>query len=401
MENNPNRSNIDPELITRLNELKKEEARLDILKAEKEKYEDFLFELKRKSAYIAELEAKIKQMESEHLNFSQYNSEIEYLTQALESSEKENSKLRLAINSQIEEFESSMKDLKHVIQEERVRNKAEVEILQKELITKDDDLEELIEAYEGTKERLANIEKKYENEISNLSKKGKGLADQLKISKEVEFGLREENEGLRQECFKLKENLNACQEKIRKVDDYAEEMIGVKLALAEEKRKQKDVNKKYIEAAEKYESLKKSIDKEFDGLKEELDQAVEIIKRQENSLQDLRSAKQEGDKKVLAVMNELSIRDAEIVRLSKISKKIEEKNESLIEKNEELERRLAKTMNENSELREVLEQARVKQEKDRNDRKLFTKKKLDILLQRNEEMSKLSDACNSFELGPS
>ena len=153
----------------------------------------------------------------------------------------------------------------------------------------------------------------------------------------------------------------------------------------------------FYKIAEKYESLKKQIDKEFGGIKEELDQAIQIISRQENYLQDLRLIKKEDDTKITNLLNEVENKQQEIKRIQTINLKLAKKEKEQTEKNVELEYKIKSLTLENSSIRAEFQNIYDRQEKERDERKKLAKRKIDLLTQRNEEITRLNQAFNTFD----
>ena len=256
--------------------------------------------------------------------------------------------MRSTISSQVNEYDQSIHELKQVVMKEREEKSKEVSYLKQELFSKEDDIEALMEALEKTKKNMQTLEKKYESELNIAKNKEDSLIEQLRSAKNNEKNLKEEMSS-------------------------------------------------FYKIAEKYESLKKQIDKEFGGIKEELDQAIQIISRQENYLQDLRLIKKEDDTKITNLLNEVENKQQEIKRIQTINLKLAKKEKEQTEKNVELEYKIKSLTLENSSIRAEFQNIYDRQEKERDERKKLAKRKIDLLTQRNEEITRLNQAFNTFD----
>ncbi|OMJ69466.1 hypothetical protein SteCoe_32813 [Stentor coeruleus] len=393
-----NRPIIDSLLELEKLEMLEQEKYISNLQFQREKIEEFAEELSKRNARISDLENELQHLKSHPFETEKYTIEITYLKQTLKSLELENTKLRSKFTSQADEYNLSINELKSIVLKEREEKDKQIFDLKSELLSKEDDLETLIDAFDKAKSTLSSLEKKYELEINSFKSKEKTSYEQAKTWKLLEKTLKEENNILKNENLALKDSLNVANDKISDNAEIEEENENLRLAVIDGKNKHKELTKKYIEACDKYELLKKNIDTEFNGLKEELDQAIEIISRQENNIQDLRGRKQQDDARISALIEELERKKMDIMKIQKNSIKNDRNEEDYKEKIKELEFKIRTITGENNLVKAELDKIKERQEKERNERKKITKKKLEMLTQRNEEISKISQAFSTLDL---
>lgn len=393
-----NRPIIDSLLELEKLEMQEQEKYISNLQFQREKIEEFVEELSKRNARISDLENEVQRLKSQPLETEKYTIEIAYLKQTLKTLELENTKLRSKLASQVDEYNLSINELKSIVLKEREEKDKQIFDLKSELLSKEDDLDTLVDAFDKAKSTLCSLEKKFDLEIASFKSKEKTAYEQGKTWKLLEKTLKEENVLLKNENAALKDSLNLINEKISENAEIEDENENLRLAVIDGKNKHKELTKKYMEACEKYEVLRKNIDKEFSGLKEELDQAIEIISRQENSIQDLRGRKQQDDARISALMEELERRKLEMMKIQKNSMKNDRNEEDYKEKIREFEFKIRTLTGENSLVKAELDKIKERQEKERNERKKVTKRKLEMLTQRNEEISKISQAFSTLDL---
>jgi chromosome segregation ATPase len=378
-------------------EIQEEEKYIFNLKFQRDKIEEFRQEMIKKNNRIKELEGELEIYTAKKTDIDKYISEISYLNKELKEREIENIKLRAALSSQVDEYENSIHELKQVVLKEREDQAREINFLKSELASTQDDLESAVSALEKANSTIQSLEKRVDSEILSSKEREKNSADHTKHLKNTEKLLKEELVSFRQENHSQKETIRLLTEKINKQIQLEQDLDTIKSLLSEEKRKNKELNKKYSESIEKNDIFKKNIEDEYNSLKEELDQAIEIITRQESSLQDLRERKQEDDLKIMTFDQEIQFRDQEMGKVEKLCTKLN----SIIEDNKEhisdLNYKIQSLTSENNQIKSELQTIYAKQDKERDERKKLAKKKLDLLTQRNEEISKLNEVFSTID----
>ena len=378
-------------------EMREEEKYISNLKLQREKIEEFRRELSKKTQHIKDLEAELLSWHSKKAEIDNFTSEMNYLTEELKESEIENAKLRATISSQVDEYDASIHELKKIVMKEREDKSREISHLKSEISEKDDDLETLMIALDKAKSTVHMLEIRYETEVKSVRDKENSTVEQIKAVKNSERALREEINSLRQENLAQKETLRLLNDKINKQSSLQEELEAVTLKLTEEGRKNKDIRRSYQEATEKYEILKRNIEKEFNELKDELNQAIEIISRQETSLQDLRARKQEDDARIVSLSKEIELKNQELYKIQKNSSKLTQRDEENADKISGMEFKIRNLLAENQQMKADLKKVFDKQEQEREERKKLAKKKLDLMTQRNEEITRLNQAFGTLD----
>lgn len=378
-------------------EIQEEEKYILNLKIQREKIEEFRQELAKKTNLIKGLEEELNEWKGKKAEFDNCSAEINYLSEELKESEIENAKLRATISAQVDEYDTSIHELKQVVMKEREEKSREISYLRSEIRVKEEDTEILIQALEKAKNTMQMFEARCEAEVKSAKEKELSAIELLKSLKSSERALREEVNALRQENLSHKETIRILQERTNKQNSIQDDLENAVLSLSEEKRKNKEIRRCFAEATEKYEVLKRNIENEFNGLKEELDQAIEIISRQETSLQDLRLRKQEDDSKIMYFNKELEFKNQEIAKVQQNYSKVLQQQEANLETISELEFKVNCVTAENSQMKAELKKNFDKQEQERDERKKIARKKLDLLTQRNEEISRLNQAFSTFD----
>jgi hypothetical protein len=119
-----------------LQEMQEEEKYIQALRNQREKVELFKNEVIKKDLKIRELEKILKEFKYTPQKIKEIDDELKFLNRELQEKEQENYDLRQKIRKQVEEYESSLKEVQLIVFREREEKNSEIKTLKKDLLTK-------------------------------------------------------------------------------------------------------------------------------------------------------------------------------------------------------------------------------------------------------------------------
>jgi exonuclease SbcC len=385
-----------------MQELREEEKYIQALKIQMEKFEAFRIEIGKKDQKIDELQKVVKDLMNSASKVKSLESENAFLASSLETKEKENFELRQKVRKQVEEYENSLKDVQTIVLKEREEKNLEIKSLRRKIAEKDE---------KNLSSKIAELEKQLENEIKGFKEKEKNYLEILKNSKNLEKVLKDQVAELSNEKSQIQnrvqelidenseiyikfEEITKQNEKlvrnvgnIDKISDVLREFKKAKDDLVAADFKQKEL----LSVTGKYKSENLELQKELENLHEELEKAIEIVKRQEQSIIELRSKNQEFD----LMIEDLQDENNELKRL------VQSLKSSVVDKNETYEALLRKFQGQEKKMTQMeafIKTCIEKENHDKLEREKKAKKKIELFTQRTAEVNKLAEVLESFTL---
>lgn len=341
-------------------ELAEEEKYINLLREQRFKIEEFQQEAHKKDIKIRELEHQLQKFQ-----FKPHTQEIDYLKAELKEKEANNLSLQLQIKRQVQEFESSLTVIQNRIQKSSEDNTWEVKSLKQKL----QESEKKLKVFEEENSNLKNIIKENSEELEKCKEKSEELQNMIMEWNDVESELNERVQELIEENENLKEKI---QKSFR-----AEKNTGpdLKLKLAQQEQELSLCKKSHTEFVNR-------TDIEIKSLQNELQRAINVVSRQENTIKTLRQLKIGDDSTITNLSGELETYKAQPIKQRSKENKENSKNQ------------LTTLNTENKKLKQKLSEMQEKDMKSKQERKKLVTLKLQMLSQRNLEVSKLADALN-------
>lgn len=386
--------------VLEMKELEEEEKYLQALKAQMEKFELFRQEIMKKDQKIEELQNLVKEMTQNASKLKSVEVQNSNLVSALEAKEKENFELRQKVRKQVEEYESSLKEVQMIVLKEREEKNNEIRALkrkvaeggadsskmkiaelEKNLINEQKALKDKERAYMENLKNWKNLEKVLKDQVAELSNEKTYAQDKLEELTEENSALFNKIEEITKQNEKLVKNVA----NIDKISEVLKDYKKAKEELATAELKQKEL----LSYTNKYKTENIELQTEIENLHEELTKAIEIVKRQEQTILDLRSKNQEFDLNIEDLQDE-NIELKRQVQVLKIS--MNEKclaHEALLEKCSNQEKKI-------NAMDVYLKTFMEKENHEKLEREKKAKKKIELFTQRTAEVNKLAEVLESF-----
>ena len=194
------------------------------------------------------------------------------------------------------------------------------------------------------------------------------------------------------------------QDKIIELKTQLEQLKAGQLSdiTSAERKKFNDLHQEIINKQEEYNSLKENheiyserSENEIKYLQHELDRAVSLVSRQENSIIELRMRKTEDNMNISNLNDLLSSKENELSRITMLYEKLQRENDEFNGRCEYTENNYMQIKEENKQLKIKILELKEKEGALKDERKQIAKMKIELLNQRNAEVSKLTDALDA------
>ncbi|CAG9323762.1 unnamed protein product [Blepharisma stoltei] len=396
-------SGYDSVRTLEIREMQEEEKYIQGLRQQREKIEAFSRDLDKKVKKIRELEEEIKNLKGSKGEIQRMAGQINKLTEELRNKEEENEELKQAMRKQVEEYEYSLNELQSVVMKERDDRSKEIRNLKNQNKAKDEEISFLAYENEKAKKQLKLAEEKCEAEIIAGKEKDKQANEQIKAWKAFERMLKDQVAELGHEKGLLESKINELREKVEIADTKLHQKEDIEPALIKEKKKNEELRALLAEKEKELESLRENksqnqyqIEEEFNSLHNELSCAMDLIKRQENTIIELRMRKKEDDLAISSLTEDLTHKEEECERIQSRLNKYLKDSEEEASKTTEIQITIQRLKSENLDLKKQLQSFIEKEQQDKLERRQFAKMKIELLNQRDLEVGRLTEAIDAF-----
>ena len=375
-------------------EIQEEEKYIQNIRQQRLKIEQFKNDVQKKDKKIKSLEEEREELRQEFNSYKKMAGNYQMLNENLKLKEAENENLREKMKKQVDEYEYSLHELQGVAARETEEKNKEIRRLLEKLKKKDEENGQLADELHDLSIQLKRNQENFEKEISEIKEKEKKTQDQSKSWKNFEKMLKDQ-------VSELAHEKNLLQEKVLDLKSQIEQlkMTHISDINFESERKKcaelrQEINSKHeeIKIIRKHkEDFIEKAESEIKSLQTELDRAISLVARQENSIVELRMRKTEDDMAISNLSDLLSAKEDELTRIIILYEKLQRETTE-IEYSEKASKHIK---DENKSLKKQLSEAKHREEAYKQERKHISKLKLELFSQRNAEVSKLTDVLDA------
>ena len=375
-------------------EIQEEEKYIQNIRQQRLKIEQFKNDVQKKDKKIKSLEEEREELRQEFNSYKKMAGNYQMLNENLKLKEAENENLREKMKKQVDEYEYSLHELQGVAARETEEKNKEIRRLLEKLKKKDEENGQLADELHDLSIQLKRNQENFEKEISEIKEKEKKTQDQSKSWKNFEKMLKDQ-------VSELAHEKNLLQEKVLDLKSQIEQlkMTHISDINFESERKKcaelrQEINSKHeeIKIIRKHkEDFIEKAESEIKSLQTELDRAISLVARQENSIVELRMRKTEDDMAISNLSDLLSAKEDELTRIIILYEKLQRETTE-IEYSEKASKHIK---DENKSLKKQLSEAKHREEAYKQERKHISKLKMELFSQRNAEVSKLTDVLDA------
>jgi chromosome segregation ATPase len=380
-------------------EMQEEEKYIQNIRHQRLKIEQFKNEVAKKDKKIGELEQEIYSIKQNYGNYKKMAGNYQNLADEIKLKEEENISLRSQLKKQVDDYEHSLKELQAAAIKEREEKNKEIRAIKMKLNEKETKNEQVFEEISSLNFKLRKAEEGYERALKDYKDKEKAFMEQKNSWKSFERLLKDqvselshEKNLLQEKMLELKSQLD--KQKISQVPDSL---------LSTEKKKNSALRQELELAHDELSRIKKSqedyllkTEYELKSLQNELERAVGLVSRQENSIIELRMRKSEDDISISNLNDLLSTKEDELNKITSLYEQLQRENDEFNRRYEYTENNFISLKEENKDLKNKIIELKNKEEALKDERKQIARMKMDLFNQRNAEVNKLTDVLDEF-----
>lgn len=267
-------------------------------------------------------------------------------------------------------------------------------------MTKDqEELSHLRSEYEKNRGLKAHTEEMVDIVRRESKEREAQLLEQIQSSRAVEKQLKDQVSELSydkstQEA-KLKDLFLILTEQEKQVTSLKEVEVAYQSVLGQLEQLNSEQEKQTYEIAllrESKDAAKSRAGEDFRLLQEDLDMCTQLVKRQEQTIAELRKRKAEDDEEFQAVSLKLQKTQKELSIIKDSSRFDTEERSQLIQQNSSLASEVERLKAENADLSKQLEAMIEKEAVERRQKEEYARLRLELINMRNKEMAAFSDA---------
>lgn len=362
-------------------EMQEEEKYINNLRQQRLKIEQFQKEVSKKDIKIHDMELEIQQLKLSLTNLNKQADEYSALALEVKAKDEENYSLRNQIKKQVEDYDYSLKELQAAALKEREEKLKEIRSLTARLNQKSAEIQDLKQNLIGLQSKLTQDK---QSEYAKESEQAKNWKSFERMLKDQVSELAHEKNLLQDQVTDLKAQLEVF--KSLPADKYSPEILkktsGIKLKLKQKCEELKIVNKNN-------DDYKSRVEFEMKSLRSELERAVTLVERQENTMIELRMRKHDDDITISNLSDMISTKENELQRISSLYESLQREADDTNSKFE-LISHIETLKKENQLLLAQLLEQKAKDRQFKQERKQISKLKLNLMNQRNAEVNKLT-----------
>lgn len=396
-------ANSDSIRESELREMQEEERYIQALRQQREKIESLRREMAKKDAALANFSEELQSKHKDRAETQRLSAALQQSQVQLTEKDTELRDLRSSIKRQVQEYETTVAELRQTLMKERNDRKNEAKLYNSKF-------EELqIEAQEQriSAEKAAKYQQIAEEELSraqnNEQDRERQHTEELKSWKLLEKTLKDQVAELADEKYRLEGQLKELldhaegqEARLDKLTDlaslYQSEQQRSDELEAEVQRLQQDLSA----LTEFGKEGKSKAEEDCRAMKEELQRAAELVQRQERTISEMRIRRQEDQNALSLLKDDLKTFSSEADKATARWRTAQEELQRIKDSHTDFEQTNQTLRRENADLLKQLQALVEKEEQERLERRQWAKVKMDLLSQREDEVSKLSEALESL-----
>lgn len=374
-------------------EMQEEEKYIQNIRQQRMKIEQFKSEVLKKDKKIKALEEEILKMRQEFHTYKKISGTYQEMNEKVKITELENENLREKMKKQVEEYEFSLCELQSLAQKDSEDKGKEIRNLKGKLREKEKNAEMMQEEISELLERLKRTEESYEIDSKSVKEREKALQEQVKAWKNFEKMLKDQVSELAHEKNLLQDQVIDLKSQLDhlKTSQINEEVLESEWKKCFDLRKDLHFKSDELKNIRRHkEDFMEKAESEIKSLQNELDRAVHLVARQENSIIELRMRKTEDDMAISNLSELLSSKEDDLLRVTKLYDRLQRESEPLQSKSE-----VKRLISENQHLKVLISEAKLREESLNAERKQISQKKIELYSQRNAEVSRLTEVLDA------
>jgi len=395
--------NSDSVRESELREMQEEERYIQALRQQREKIEALRREMAKKDAALAQLSEELQVKQKDRTETQRLTAALQQSQTLLADKDAELRDLRASVKRQVQEYETSVAELRQALLKERNDRKNEVKLC-------DSQLEELHVAAQEQRlaaEKSAKYQQIAEQELARVQSveqdRERQRNDEQKSWKLLEKTLKDQVAELAEEKYRLEgqlkellEHAEGQEERLDKLADldalYQGEQQRCEELEGEVQRLEQDLS----QMREYGKEGKSKAEEDCRSMKEELQRAAELIQRQERTISEMRVRRQEDQNSLSLLKDDFKTQSLEAEKATSRWRTAQEELKRVKESLTDFEQTNQALRRENEEVLKQLQALVEKEEQERLERRQWAKVKMDLLSQRDDEVSKLSEALETL-----
>ena len=225
------------------------------------------------------------------------------------------------------------------------------------------------------------------------------LQEQIASSRGIEKQIKEQYTELSYEKASLEgkvkdlfQIVNEQERQISSMKDLEETNQTVNGQVEQLKRENEKLNYELAMLKESKEAAKSHAEEDFRLLKEDLDMCTSLVKRQEQTISELRKRKMEDDSELQSLNGKLQKSQKDLSSLHNLTKSESDERQQISQKLDSLTSELDRLRTENSDLTKQLSALMEKEAVERRQKEEYARLRMELISMRNKEMAAFSDA---------
>lgn len=386
-----------------LREMQEEERYIQALRQQREKIEALRREMAKKDAALAQLSEELQSKQKDRTETQRLAATLQQSQALLADKEAELRDLRASVKRQVQEYETSVAELRQALFKERNDRKNEVKLC-------DSQLEELHVAAQEQRlaaEKAAKYQQIAEQELARVQNaeqdRERQRNDEQKSWKQLEKTLKDQVAELAEEKYRLEGQLKELLEHAEGQEERLDKLGDLDALYQSEQQRCEDLEGEVQRLEQELSQLreygkegKSKAEEDCRSMKEELQRAAELIQRQERTISEMRVRRQEDQNSLSLLKDDLKTQSLEAEKATSRWRTAQEELKRVKESLTDFEQTNQVLRRENEEVLKQLQALVEKEEQERLERKQWAKVKMDLLSQRDDEVSKLSEALETL-----
>eukprot|EP00742_Colponemidia_sp_Colp-10_P009830 GILJ01010755.1.p1 GENE.GILJ01010755.1~~GILJ01010755.1.p1 ORF type:complete len:494 (+),score=108.62 GILJ01010755.1:97-1578(+) len=392
-------SRLDAFRAVELRELQEEEASIQRLRSQREKIEGIKLENERKDKKIAELQAEIEVLQAGRLEAQRLQTILKQAEESNVTKSMEIDNLRRHLTQRVEEYERAFHEMRQQASagdDDRNRELARCRAAVA-------DLEAKVGALRGELSSCQTAKKALQDTLTAERDahlvKDRDMAEQITAALALERKLKEQVADLSFEKGQLHEKVVQLQNQVDSQNQDLTDKQNLVQLLNQERQTAKNLaeqNGRLQAELDQYKNMSASqnfkLDEEVRVLRNELDNSLQLIGRQENTIAEFRLRRHEDERRLVKMKEDLTRLQHELESTQTYLKSMTEAHTQAATKASDMERHVQVLRGENSELRREIQSAMDREEIERRERQEWAKARLDLFNQRASEVARLQEA---------
>ena len=382
-----------------LRELQEEENWIRTLKMQRDRVTDLRLEIAAKDNRIAELESQLNTHKSTSNSLLHLQSVLEKTESQAKIREKDLLMQLEQLKKQLRDYQLAVEDLRETMREDQEVYQREMQKIRSQAVKDQEELMHLRTEYEKGRGLKAHTEELVEIVRKESKERETQLIDQVQSSRAVEKQLKDQVSQLSYEKAtveaKVKDLYLILTDQEKQIASFKEVELAYQSAVIQIEQLKSASEKQTYEIAllrEAKDSAKSRAGEDFRLLQEDLEMCTQLVKRQEQTISELRKRKAEDDEEFQALTFKLQKAQKELTLIRESSRMENEERSQLMSKIDSLAAEIDRLKTENSDIAKQLEAMIEKEAVERRQKEEYARLRLELINMRNKEMAAFSDA---------